>query len=91
MSGCNLFVFRKLVAGVPHFLCDPLLSEDRITTNFKLAESRPSDAGWPAGPEWDGWEVVGLMTVSRQGGDRQYNKRARKEREAKLALRGKTP
>lgn len=75
-GGCNLFVFRRLINGVPHFLCDSLLSESRTATDFRLAESRTSEAGWPAGPEWAGWEVVGLMTVSAQGGDRYQKKRA---------------
>ena len=84
MSGCNLFVFRKLAAGGrPVFKCDPLLGDGRVTHDFRLAESRTADAGWPTGPEWAGFEVVGLLTVSKQGGDRQYNRRRRRAQEAR--------
>ncbi len=74
----DLFVFRTLVDGKPLFKCDPQLGDGGITADYRLAETRPSDCGWPTGPEWAGFEPVGLMLKSKQGGDRQYNKRRRK-------------
>lgn len=71
MSAGNLFVFRRRTPTGPVFKAEPEMGLGDTTTDFRYAEVRGVTEGWPG---WEGFEPIGILLATTQGGNRQGKK-----------------